>query len=51
MADNKRLYSPWIVSSESLLSSYKRIASFNSNCVDMVHGSPEINFIEGPMST
>jgi hypothetical protein len=37
------LYSPCIVSSESLFSSYKRIASFSSNCVDMVHGSPEIN--------
>lgn len=34
-------YSPWMVSSESLLTSYKRIASSSSICVEIVHGSPK----------
>jgi hypothetical protein len=34
-------YSPWMVSSESLLTSYRRIASSSSICVEIVHGSPK----------
>ena len=36
-------YSPCMVSSESLLNSYRRMASFSSICVEIVHGSPENN--------
>jgi hypothetical protein len=34
-------YSPCMVSSESLLTSYRRIASSSSICVEIVHGSPK----------
>jgi hypothetical protein len=39
----KCCYSPCMVSSESLLNSYRRMASFSSICVEIVHGSPENN--------